>query len=67
MSVKKNKNKDPWTLAKKKYHLTARQIEMAKKLGMNPKKFGRYAQNKSQSWKEPLGCFIEKCYDKRFS
>ncbi|MHA1490865.1 MAG: hypothetical protein ACTSRI_14620 [Promethearchaeota archaeon] len=54
-------------MAKKKYHLTERQIEMAKKLGMNPKKFGRHAQNKSQSWKEPLGRLIEKCYDKRFS
>ena len=40
---------------------------MAKKLGMNPKKFGKLIPNKSQPWKELLGIFIERCYDKRFS
>ena len=65
--TKNDKVKDPWIIAKKKYRLTERQIEMAKKLGMNPKKFGKYASNKSQPWKEPLGSFIEGCYDKRFS
>lgn len=39
---------------------------MAKELGMNPKKFGKYAANKFEPWKEPLGQFIEKCYSKRF-
>lgn len=40
---------------------------MAKKLGMNPKKFGKYSQNANQPWKEPLGSFIEHCYTKKFS
>ncbi|MHA1438690.1 MAG: hypothetical protein ACTSPD_14040 [Promethearchaeota archaeon] len=62
-----NKDKDTWTTAKRKYHLTERQIQMAKKLGMNPKKFGKIAPNKSQPWKTSLGNFIERCYDKRFS
>ena len=35
---------------------------MAKKLGMNPKKFGKLTQNKSQPWKTSLGSFIERCY-----
>ncbi|KKK42941.1 hypothetical protein LCGC14_0830500 [marine sediment metagenome] len=67
--VKKNKykNKDLWTVTKKKYRLTTRQIEMAKKLGMNPKKFGKYSSNNNQPWKEPLGSFIERCYEKRFN
>ncbi len=62
----KIKKKDPWTIAKTKYRLNARQIEMAKELGMNPKKFGKIAPNKSEPWKEPLGTFIERCYSKRF-
>jgi len=63
---KKYKHKNPWGVAKRKYRLNARQIEMAKQLGMNPKKFGKYAPNKSQPWKGPLGSFIERCYEKRF-
>ena len=39
---------------------------MAKELGMNPKKFGKYSANPSEPWKAPLREFIEKCYFKRF-
>lgn len=67
MLTKRDKVKDPWTTAKIKYRLTERQIEMAKKLGMNPKKFGKLTPNKPEPWKDPLGSFIERCYDKRFS
>ena len=69
MPKKKKKKKisdDVWGLARTKYHLSSRQIEMAKKLGMNPKKFGSLVPNKSEPWKKPLGQFIEKCYYKRF-
>ena len=48
---KKKKKKIPndlWALAKTKYHLSSRQIEMAKKHGMNPKKFGSLVPNKSE-------------------
>ncbi len=57
---------DIWTLAKTKYRLNSCQIVMAKELGMNPKKFGSLAPNKSEPWKGPLGKFIEECYYKRF-
>lgn len=67
MLTKRDKIKDPWTTAKKKYRLTDRQIEMAKKLGMNPKKLGKLTPNEHEPWKEPLGSFIERCCDKRFS
>ncbi len=63
----KTKHKDPWAIAKIKYRLNARQIEMAKKLGLNPKKFGKLVPNKSEPWKVPLGKFIERCYNKRFN
>ncbi len=69
MPKKKKKKKfseDLWSLARTKYHLSSRQIEMAKKLGMNPKKFGSLVPNKSEPRKKPLGQFIEKCYYKRF-
>ncbi len=63
----KTKHKDPWAIAKIKYRLNVPQIEMAKKLGLNPKKFGKLVPNKSEPWKEPLGKFIERCYNKRFN
>ena len=67
MSNKKKHTRDNyWGIAKKKYRLTPNQIKMAKELGMNPRKFGKYAPNKSEPWKGPLGEFIESCYDKRF-
>ena len=62
----KNSSKSPWANAKTKYRLNARQIAMAKELGMNPKKLGKLVPNKSEQWKLPLGQFIEKCYRKRF-
>lgn len=62
----KNRSKSSWAIAKTKYRLNARQIAMAKELGMNPKKLGKLVPNKSEQWKLPLGEFIEKCYRKRF-
>ena len=56
----------PWIEARKKYHLSHAQIQMARELGMNPKKFGNIANHKQESWKEPLPQFIEHCYEKRF-
>jgi len=53
---------DSRSFAKAKYHLSSCQIEMAKKLGMTPKKFGGLVPNKSEHWKKPLGPFIETCY-----
>ena len=65
MSLTKT-TKNIWAITKTKYRLNVRQIEMAKKLGMNPKKFGKLVPNKSEQWKAPLGQFIESCYYKRF-
>ena len=39
---------------------------MARELGMNPKKFGKIANEKQESWKAPLPSFIEDIYLKRF-
>ncbi|MCB1083555.1 MAG: hypothetical protein KDK61_04540 [Simkania sp.] len=68
--MKKRKNLTPkevkWKEVKKKYRLSLRHIEMAKKLNMNPKKFGSIANHKQQPWKDPLPQFIERIYFKRF-
>ena len=55
-----------WIEARKKYHLSHPQIQMARELGLNPKKFGKYANHKQESWKLPLGEYIERLYLKRF-
>ncbi len=62
----KNKHKNPRAITKTKYRLNARQIDIANKLGLNPKKFGELVPNKFEPWKEPFGMFIERCYHKRF-
>ena len=61
----KNKNQE-WIDAKKKFHLSDTHIQMARELGMNPKKFGSLANHKQEKWKVPLPEFIEEIYHKRF-
>ena len=56
----------PWIEARKRYKLTHAQVQMARELGMNPKKLGGIANHKQEPWKLPLPQFIEKCYRKSF-
>jgi phage terminase small subunit len=51
---------------RKKYRLSHAQIQMARELGLNPKKFGKLANYKQQPWKAPLPDFIEDIYFKHF-
>ena len=55
-----------WVDARKRYHLSDVHIQMARELGMNPKEFGRIANEKQEPWKAPLPAFIEDIYLKRF-
>ena len=55
-----------WIKAKKKCRLSDVHIQMARDLGMNPKKFGSLANNKQEKWKAPLSEFIEEIYLKKF-
>ena len=41
-------------------------IQMARELGLNPKKFGKLASHRQESWKRPLPEFIAHLYVKRF-
>ena len=56
----------PWIEARKKYNLSHAQIQMARELGLNPKKFGSLGNTKQQQWKLPLPEFIEEIYFKHF-
>ena len=56
----------PWIEARKKYHLSHAQIQMARELGLNPKKFSNLSNTKQQPWKLPLSEFIEDIYFKHF-
>src|SRR3990172_2042494 len=55
-----------WIEARKRYHLSDAQVQMARELGLNPRKFGKYANEKQEPWKKPLPEFIEEIYFKRF-
>lgn len=56
----------PWVDARKRFHLSHAHVQMARELGLNPKKLGSIANHKQQPWKAPLPVFIEDLYEKRF-
>ena len=56
----------PWIEARKKYHLSHAQVQMARELGLNPKKFGGLANHKQETWKLPLPAYIEELYFKHY-
>jgi hypothetical protein len=56
-----------WINARKKHHLSHAHIQLARELGLNPKKLGKIDNHKQEVWKEPLPVFIESIYYKRFS
>ncbi len=57
---------EQWLEAKKRYRLSDKHIQMARELGLNPKKFGSLDNHHQEQWKVPLPQFIEDIYFKRF-
>jgi len=55
-----------WMDARKKFHLSHAQVQMARELGFNPKKLGKLANHKQEPWKMDLAQFIEHLYRKRY-
>ena len=55
-----------WIEARRRFHRSDGHIQMARKLGLNPKKFGGLANTKQEPWKLPLPEFIEELYFKHF-
>jgi hypothetical protein len=56
----------PWFEARRRFKLSHAHIQMARELGMNPKKFGSLANENQEPWKVPLQEFIAQCYRKSF-
>jgi len=46
-----------WIDARRRYHLSDVHIQMARELGINPKKFGKIAHESQVFWKKPLPVF----------
>lgn len=67
MSIKIPADLQVWIEARKRFKLSHAQVQMARELGMNPKKLGSLANHKQESWKAPLPQFIEELYYKRFT
>ena len=55
-----------WIDARKRFHLSDAQVQMAREMGMNPRKLGGLANHDQEPWKAPLPAFIEHLYQKRF-
>ena len=69
MSKKKNKipqDLQQWIEARKKHRLSHAQVQMARELGLNPRKLGKIDNHKQEPWKEPLPDYIETIYFRRF-
>ncbi len=56
----------PWFAARDRYRLSHAQVQMARELGLNPKKLGGMANHKQEPWKMPLPQFIEHRYQWQF-
>ena len=52
--------------ARRRPHLSDAHVQMARELGLNPKKLGKLDNHRQEPWKAPLPDFIEGLYLKRF-
>jgi len=67
MAKKKLQQKlQDWVEARKRHHLSHAHVQMARELGMNPKKLGKNDNHRQEPWKAPLPQFIEDLYERRF-
>jgi hypothetical protein len=65
--AKKSKNMDLWTETKKICRLNQEEVQMAQKLGLNPKKLiANHSSVKQESWKAPVGEWIREIHAKQF-
>jgi hypothetical protein len=71
MTKRQNPNAIPpelqiWIDVRRRHHLSHAHVQMARELGMNPKKMGAIDNHTQEPWKAPLPIFIEDLYHKRF-
>jgi hypothetical protein len=55
-----------WIEARKRHHLSHAHVQMARELGMNPRRLGKLDNHDQEPWKAPLPQLIEHLYFKRF-
>jgi hypothetical protein len=55
-----------WAEAGRRHRLSSSRVQMARELGMSPKKLGKLDNHRQEPWKAPLPQFIEDLYFKRF-
>jgi hypothetical protein len=55
-----------WIVARRRHKLSHAHVQMARELGMNPRKLGKLDNHRQEPWKLPLPVFIEELYLRRF-
>jgi hypothetical protein len=55
-----------WIDVRRRHKLSHAQVQMARELGMNPRKLGKLDNHKQEPWKLPLPQYIEELYLRRF-
>ena len=55
-----------WIDARKRHRLSHAVVQMARELGMNPKKIGGLNNHRQEPWKAPLPEFVGELYRRRF-
>jgi hypothetical protein len=64
--LKLPQNLRDWIVARRRFHLSHAHVQMARELGMNPRKLGKLDNHHQEPWKAPLPLFIEGLYLKHF-
>lgn len=59
-------NLQDWIEARRRHRLSHAQVQMARELGMNPRKLGKLDNRDQEPWKLPLPQLIESLYARRF-
>jgi hypothetical protein len=55
-----------WIEVRQRHRLSHAHVQMARELGMNPRKLGKLANHDQEPWKAPLPQFIERLYFRSF-
>ena len=63
-AIRVPQNLQPWFEARRRFNLSHATVQMARELGLNPKKFGSLADTRQSPWRAPLPEFIAHCYYK---
>jgi hypothetical protein len=55
-----------WVAARERFRLSHAHVQMARELGLNPRKLGKLDNHDREPWKASLPQFIERLYFRRF-